>query len=222
MVLNEPRESEQGERSTTDASEQPKDTLPLDLAALENRKKQLEIEKLEEEVKTSREGREWWRKSIREVKLSEWVTAIAAIVALAVAFWTGLFNSTREKLSAQADRLAIEQIELLQKKEKLGDDVAVKEKELTAIKERLLPYEQESDAIRQLRELKSKFLRVSFAITPDYDGHRVTIDGLDEKLDWSFTSKSSHKSILHRFVDDRQSIANTQRITDSWYSCREY
>jgi hypothetical protein len=125
----------------------------LELAALEVEKARLEVEKLKEEVETAREGRSWWRRSIRDVKLSEWVTAIAAVVALGAAFWTGWFSATRERNAAQGDRLEVERIHLENRKEKLVADVAAKEKDLAEVRARLLPFEEEQAALRELRNV---------------------------------------------------------------------
>jgi hypothetical protein len=159
-------------------------------AALEVAKMRIEIEKLNEEVATAREGRTWWRRSIRDVKLSEWLTAAAAIIALVAAFWTGLFNSIRERLSAQADRLAMEQIDLEHKKDGLRVEIAAKEQELAVVKGRLAPFEEEAGAIKELRRYNTKLLHVTFSITPDSEAYRITISGMDEKLDWSLVTKS--------------------------------
>src|SRR5438128_2360781 len=66
------------------------------LAVLEARKCELEIEKLTEEIAVVRDSRSWWRKSIREVKVSEWFTVLTAIGLVVVGYSTGYFSTVRE------------------------------------------------------------------------------------------------------------------------------
>jgi hypothetical protein len=46
------------------------------------------------------------------VKLSEWMIALAATVALLASWRTGLFDATRQNLSAQQERLTVEKSQL--------------------------------------------------------------------------------------------------------------
>lgn len=152
------------------------------LAELEETKAKLEIEKLKQDVDAAREGRVWWRRSIRDVKISEWITAAAAIVALIAAFWTGLFNTIRERLSAQADLLEIKKIQLEQKRERLDGEIVTRERELAEIKARLLPLEGEEDAIKELRGMKKKNISVHFEVPPEFDSVYVKIRGTEDEF----------------------------------------
>lgn len=59
-------------------------------------KARLEVRKLRGEVRAARESRTWWRRSVRDVKLSEWFTVCVAVAALSAEWATGLFSTTRE------------------------------------------------------------------------------------------------------------------------------
>ena len=48
------------------------------LTEMDCRKKSLEIEKLEQEIMAVKDGQVWRRKSVRDVKLSEWITSVGA------------------------------------------------------------------------------------------------------------------------------------------------
>lgn len=152
---------------------------------LDRRKKVLEIEKLELEVKAVKDGNVWWRKTIREVKVSEWITAIVAIVALATAFSTGLFDAIRERLIAQGERLSIEKLNLEQQRKRLDEEISSKESQLDEIRTKLSPYRLEESAITGLKNLKSKLIDVRFSIGAENDGYLVEITGRDEKLNWN-------------------------------------
>ena len=147
---------------------------------LDERKKELEIAKLEQEVAAAAAGRSWWRKSFRETKVTDWLAVAVGVTALFAAWFTGFFNATKE-------RLEVEKIHLEQRKEKLTVEVAAKEQEITSkerelndVKKRLEPIESEDVAIQELRSLGTKQLAVRFAIPDNFQGVQVTIRGTDE------------------------------------------
>jgi hypothetical protein len=173
---------------------------------LEIRKSELEIEKLEQEIEIARQGHVWWRRTFRDVKMSEWLTAGAAIIALLAAFWTGLFNAIRERLSAQADRLAIEKIHLEDQKEKLGAEIASKDveianknRELADLKTRLQPFEQESAALSLLRDMHGKNLIISLSYPPSFEGVRVSIK--HDLINWDGKPKSIKSEAVPRALE---------------------
>lgn len=171
---------------------------------LDEQKKALEIAKLEEELANLRKSRNWFWTSVRGVKLSEWITASAAVIALGVAVWTGLFNAIREKLSSQADRLAVEKIDLEQRKEKLASEIADKEKELAGVKSRLTPFEQEESALRELRGLKKEGLKIDFTVTAEMEGMRISI--MHNDISWMLGLADESVSIEKPTTRRRSSV----------------
>ena len=134
------------------------DNLPAPIpteqgSSLDERKKQLEIEKLEQEIQFAKADQKWWRKSVRDVKLSEWLTAAVALVTVIVVFSTGYFNASRERLAAQGDRLHVEKLEMEGKRDRLSSEIVVKEAELQELKSKVQPFEKENAALLSLRQL---------------------------------------------------------------------
>lgn len=194
------------------SSAPPSPPLLVSSLALDERRNQLEIEKLEHEVATAKAARTWWRKNIRDVKLSEWITTAAAIIAISAAFWTGLFNTIRERLSAQADRLAIEKIDLEQKKEKLGIEIATKEKQLTETMARLQPFEQEELALSELRSMMNEGMTVGLSSPPSFDSVRVSLK--HSMLDWYPGNDVQPKTIRVPTLSKALAAANKLRSLD--------
>lgn len=164
-----------------------------------------------------KDGNAWWRKSILEVKLSEWITASAAVVALVTVYATGFFNATRERQTAQGERLSIEKLNLEQQRKRLDEEISSKESQLDEIRTKLSPYRLEESAITGLKSLKSKLIDVRFSISAENDGYLVEITGLDEKrdlklIDFNLLNRSAvsrvnpHVSEAIRFTSQLRSL----------------
>jgi hypothetical protein len=138
-------------------------------------KLQLEIQKLQEEINGIRYDRRWFTATMRNVKVTEWVTAAVACTALVMAFWTGIFDATRQRLEAQQERLAVEKIHLQQLKAKLTEEVAGKTRDLETLTRRLQPFEREQVAIEKLRKLQEADLLVQLDADYGFDGIKVSM-----------------------------------------------
>jgi hypothetical protein len=158
--------------------------MAADEDALDVRKKHAEIAKIEAEVAKLANEQRWFWSAVKGVKLTEWVTATAAVAIVVTGWFSGFFNATRERLETDKNRLGMEKIELERQKEKIGHEIAARERELADVRTRLLPFEQEAAAIQSLRDLKNKLIEVRFSVTPAFDGYKVRIEGRDPKLDW--------------------------------------
>lgn len=152
---------------------------------LDQQKSRLEIEKIKEEVLEIQNSRRWWPSVVTKAKATEWVTAVATIAALLLGWQTGLFDAVRHNLSAQQERLKIETIHLEHQREKLTGEVTAKQQEIETLKRRLLPFEQEESAFKELRTFDKKLLQVRFGASADFDGIRVSVSSLDKKPDWN-------------------------------------
>jgi hypothetical protein len=150
---------------------------------------ELEAEKLRLEIDTlkrSQKPRYYWT----SVKPNEWIVAIAAVVALGTAYFTGLFDATRQNLEAKRERLTIEV------------------RELEALKVKLLPIQQEEEAINRLRQLGEKGLYVRFALaSPQFDGLQLAISG---PSDYHFDRKPT--PTRNPLIRDALEAANRLRI----------
>jgi Leucine-rich repeat (LRR) protein len=135
----------------------------------------LELEKLRTEISDLKRSQSWVVRAVYNVKLNEWLVAAAAIAAFIAALHTGIFDATRQTLTAQQERLSIEKLHLEQKKDHLAREVRGLENEVDTLKKKLGPFELERAAIEGLRSLEKANLKVRFAIDPDYDGLRVAI-----------------------------------------------
>jgi hypothetical protein len=153
-------------------------------------KEKLELEKLRSEIEEKQRSTKWVVSAVRNVKLNEWVISAAALFALFGAWRTGLFDATRQHLAAQSERLTIQRIDLEQRRDKLTGEVLAKEQELQAIRKRLLRFEDEESAVKELRKAQSKFLDVRFSTDPAFEGLKISLRGRDQKLDWVFAPKT--------------------------------
>jgi hypothetical protein len=144
---------------------------------LESRKKLAEIAKLKAEATKLGNEQRWLWTFVRAVKLTEWVTAISAILLVYGGWYSGLFNAMRERLETDKNRLAVEKIDLEQKREKLGTEVAAKERELADIKARLAPFERQQRAIQGIHSLgnESKAMWAEFKTDARLDEISVSL-----------------------------------------------
>jgi len=159
--------------------------------AMEHQKRLLEIQKLELEAQKIRqetqnltESRKWYWSSVRSIKLTEWLTAGAALGLVLAGWYTGLFNAVRERIEIEKVKLGIEKLRLEEEKTRLVGEVRTKEDELAQANKRYEPVAQEEAALQELRSAQQAGLSVSFSTLPDYSGLKVSIT--HNRPNWGF------------------------------------
>ena len=110
-------------------------------------KEDLEKEKLTVEIANLRAASKWHFLLFQNVKFTEWLTVIAAVVLAIGGWWTGFFNATRISLENQRDKLdnetAIKTAELEARK-----------KELDEIRKKIEPLQRQEEGLAVLRNIK--------------------------------------------------------------------
>lgn len=158
-------------------------------AALDARKKLLEVQKLKAEVAAAQ--RPWWKRAFQEGKAPEWITAAVAVGTVTVVLTNGYFSASRERLAAEGDRLAVEKIDMEQKRDRATAELAAKEKELADVKQRLNPFEKEQEAIEQLRKFKADNVMVQFSTDFQFDGVSLWVHRSRWDVSWDTLRKKN-------------------------------
>ena len=137
--------------------------------SLQKQKLQLEMEKLREDIETARYSRRWIKNIFRNVKANEWLLVVGGILAVGIAYYTGIIDLKKERLANEQavlelrkDQLTKQIAEYEQREAQLNAQVAVnnrrvsettqeirtKTKQLDALKHQLEPYEKEDRALQ--------------------------------------------------------------------------
>ncbi len=126
MPTDSPQSNTSGDRDqiTTEAPSATPEDLGKRKLELECSKLELEREKIGKEIRNLNESRSWWWSSVRGVKLTEWCTAVAILGGVFAGYWTGWFNSIRERLATEENKLAVQKIHLEEEKQKLVETLA--------------------------------------------------------------------------------------------------
>lgn len=121
---------------------------------------QLEISKLNEEIEDIRKNKSWLRRSVYNVKITEWITTAGALVLVGSACFSGIFSVSKERLEASRDRLTIEKTDLEQKKEKLASEITDGKKQLDDLNAKLAPFHEEQAALEKIPSFKDDGLSI--------------------------------------------------------------
>jgi len=175
VMSNTAADDESVPESTTAFPGADRNSEPEQRQELELKKLRAEIQKLEQETTNLKNANNWWYTSFRNVPFPSWLNVAIAIGLGIAGFYTGIFNTLRDRNEAQGERLKAERFDLEHRKDALSAEIASKEKELEAVAKRVQPLEQEANAIEELRELASKGLFAHFAVGEDFDGVDVSL-----------------------------------------------
>ena len=109
-----------------------------------------------------------FRAWICQPKPTEWIAAFATCCGLAVVWTSGIFDAKKAETAAVNERLKVEQLHLETRREKLSEEIALKNSELEEVIAKLRPMEEERAAFEQIAALRRRSDRsMDFALRPE-------------------------------------------------------
>lgn len=152
----------------------------------------LQIEKLQSEIGEIRRSSSW-RTWLVSQKLTDWLTpAVAAITAL-LAWQTGFFNATSERLRSETTLLTYQKQVLDQDKQKLLAERYLLEREIA-------PYRDDYDAAEELRQMADRGVYCRIQRDLNTDSATVSLSQGNDKVGYYGRICLDHSAIINDSV----------------------